>query len=149
MTETFLEVTQEAGKAFFTRDVPGEVVMLNLLKFREIADYSDFPELAPSDPISGRQAYEKYMEHTLPFLRESGGDVIFQGDGGSFLIGPADESWDFVMLVRHRSRSTFMEFASNEAYMTGMGHRSAAVVDSRLLPVIETGSPTGSTPLEP
>ena len=137
MTGFFLAATQESGKAFFTREIPGEVVMLNLLRFRTIADYADFPELAPSEPISGREAYRKYMEHTLPFLRDSGGDVIFQGECGRFLIGPQDEPWDFVMLVRHASRSTFMAFASNEAYLAGAGHRSAALLDSRLLPVVE------------
>ncbi|HMB92799.1 MAG TPA: hypothetical protein VKP65_18260 [Rhodothermales bacterium] len=137
MTAYFLETTQASGKAFFTRDIPGEVLMLNLLRFREVADYAAFPELAPNEPISGREAYQKYMEHTLPFLRESGGEIVFQGEGGSYLIGPQEESWDFVLMVRHKSRSTFMEFASNEAYLAGTGHRSAALLDARLLPIIE------------
>ncbi len=137
MMESYLEVSQDAGREFFGRNVPGEVVMLNLLRFRDVADYSAFPELEPDTPISGREAYLKYMEHTLPFLRESGGEVVFQGDGGRFLIGPPNEVWDFVILVRHTSRETFMAFASHEAYQEGMGHRTAAVLDSRLLAVVE------------
>jgi hypothetical protein len=46
----FLEVSQEAGAALFARNIPGEVVMLNLLRFRDIADYSANPELIPRDP---------------------------------------------------------------------------------------------------
>jgi hypothetical protein len=57
------------------------------------------------------------------------------GEGGSFLIGPSIERWDLVLLVRHRSVQTFMSFASNEAYLGGMGHRLAAISDSRLLPI--------------
>lgn len=30
----------------------------------------------------------RYIEHTLPFLRESGGEIMFLGDGGEFLIRP-------------------------------------------------------------
>lgn len=118
------------------RGIEGEVVMLNLLRFREVADYTATPELAPDVPRSGAEAYGLYMDHTLPHLRESGGDVEFLGDGGAFLIGPPGERWDLVMLVRHRSVEAFMSFASNEAYLEGMGHRLAALEDSRLLPVV-------------
>ena len=110
--------------------------MLNLLRFRDVADYSATPELEPDTPISGADAYQVYIDHTLPHLRESGGDVEFMGEGGSFLIGPFDERWDMVLLVRHKSVQTFMSFASNEAYLGGMGHRLAAISDSRLLPII-------------
>jgi hypothetical protein len=53
------------------------------------------------------------------------------------LIGPPNERWDLVMLVRHRSPETFLSFASNEAYLGGLGHRLAAIEDSRLLPMIQ------------
>jgi hypothetical protein len=56
--------------------------MLNLLRFRDIADYSETPELMPSESISGAEAYQKYIDHTLPFLKESGGDSVFLGKGG-------------------------------------------------------------------
>ena len=133
----YLEPTQEAGRRFFSRGLAGPVVMLNLLRFRAVADYSATPSLAPSFPISGAQAYERYVAHTLPFLRESGGDLVFLGQGGDYLIGPPHERWDMVMLVRHRSSQTFLSFASNEAYLGGIGHRLAALEDSRLLPVVE------------
>lgn len=132
----YLEPTQESGRDFMMRGIEGEVVMLNLLRFRDVADYSATPDLEPDTPMSGAEAYQLYVEHTLPHLRESGGDVEFMGEGGSFLIGPSDERWDMVLLVRHRSVQTFMSFASNEAYLGGMGHRLAAISDSRLLPII-------------
>jgi hypothetical protein len=133
----YLEPTQESGRAFFTRGLSGSVVMLNLLRFREVADYSESPELAPTNPVSGEQAYRLYMEHTRPFLQQSGGEVLFFGKGGPFLIGPPDERWDAAMLVRQDSIASFMAFASNQDYLAGMGHRVAALEDSRLLPIIE------------
>lgn len=131
----YLEPTQKSGRDLILRGIKREVVMLNLLRFREIADYSEAPGLAPEDPISGAAAYDLYVEHTLPHLRESGGELQFMGEGGPFLIGPEDERWDAVLLVRHRSVQAFMAFAENEAYLEGMGHRLAAISDSRLLPV--------------
>lgn len=136
MKDTFLLPTQEAGAAFFQRDLSGEIVMLNLLRFREEADYSASPHLAPDQPISGREAYRRYMAHTRPLLEASGGIVDFMGEGGPFLIGPQDEAWDLVLLVRHKSREVFMAFAQDEAYLAGAGHRTAALADSRLLPIV-------------
>ena len=137
MSDRYLEPTQESGVELFARNISGEVVMLNLLRFREVADYSATPELAPTENISGREAYQKYIEHTLPFLRESGGELVWLGEGGKYLIGPREERWDVVMLVHQHSLEAFMAFASNEGYLAGIGHRMAALEDSRLLPLVE------------
>lgn len=136
-TQTYLDPTQESGRALFVRGIPGPVVMLNLLRFRPVADYSANPELAPASPISGEAAYRLYMAHTLPYLHASGGELLFYGKGGSFLIGPSDERWDATMLIRQSSVASFFAFASNEGYLSGMGHRVAALEDSRLLPLVE------------
>ena len=61
---------------------------------------------------------------------------MFLGAGGTYLIGPPEEHWDLVMLVRQNSLADFMAFASNPAYLAGLGHRTAALEDSRLLPTI-------------
>src|SRR6202022_3655966 len=79
----YLEPTQESGRAFVLRGITGEVRMLNLLRCRDVADYSASPELAPEAPISGAEAYDRYIAHTLPQLRKSGGDVLFMGRGRS------------------------------------------------------------------
>jgi uncharacterized protein (DUF1330 family) len=135
--QSYLEPTQESGKAFFTRGIAGKVVMLNLLRFRAVADYSASPELAPERPISGEAAYERYMSHTMPHLEQSGGRLLFYGRGGPFLIGPGHERWDAAMLVEQSSPAAFLAFASNGEYLAGMGHRTAALEDSRLLPLEE------------
>jgi len=50
-----LEPTQSAGRLFMQRGFDGPVVMLNLLRFREVADYTAYPDLAPAAPISARK----------------------------------------------------------------------------------------------
>lgn len=134
---SYLDPTLEAGRVFVQRGLAGPVVMLNLLRLRDVADYSGHAGLAPTAPISGAQAFDRYVPHTLPYLRESGGDLMFIGTGGSFLIGPADERWDLAMLVRQASVASFLSFASHKDYLAGLGHRVAAVKDSRLLPLTE------------
>jgi hypothetical protein len=135
--EKYLMPTQEAGRNFIMKQIQGSVVMLNLLRFRKIADYSATPDLNPDQPISGEQAYQLYIEHTIPFLTKSGGEILFMGKGGNFLIGPPDEYWDAVLLVSQKSVNSFLSFESNQDYMKGIGHRSAALEDSRLLPLVE------------
>ncbi|MGH8180573.1 MAG: DUF1330 domain-containing protein, partial [Steroidobacteraceae bacterium] len=99
------------------------------------------PELAPTAPISGANAFDRYIRHTLPFLRESGGDAMLLAAGGPLLIGPESERWDIAMLIRQSSVASFLSFASNDAYLAGLGHRTAAIEDSRLLPLVELPLP--------
>ncbi|WP_448951481.1 DUF1330 domain-containing protein [Labrys neptuniae] len=137
----YLAPTPDAGRAFVMRGITGPVTMLNLLRFRDIADYSATPELAPAAPISGEEAFRRYVAHTLPFLRDSGGEVLFLGAGGPFLIGPETEHWDQAMLVRQASVQSFLAFATHEGYLAGLGHRTAALEDSRLLPLTDLPLP--------
>lgn len=83
--------------------------MLNLLRFRAVADYSAHPH--------SRSGQTKFVVRTpinatwtTPIPICSGGEVIFYGAGGPFLIGPANERWDAAMLVRQNSLAAFLAF---------------------------------------
>jgi len=134
----YLDVVEGAGKQFFLDyNGKGKVVMLNLLKYKSVADYSHHEDLQAETAISGKEAYNIYMNLTMPFLEEARGKVLFFGKCSSFLIGPDAPNWDAVLLVEHESASKFIEFAQNEAYLKIVGHRTAALEDSRLLPISE------------
>jgi uncharacterized protein (DUF1330 family) len=133
--EKHINANQEAGKAFYQQfHDKGKVVMLNLLKFKETADYSDFDHLKPEWEITGEEAYRLYMQHTAPLLEKAGGKVLYFGKSSGFLIGPATEKWDVMLLVEHASVAKFMAFAQDEEYLKTAGHRTAALENSRLLP---------------
>jgi hypothetical protein len=138
----YLDPTDENVRQLLTRRISGPVVMLNLLRFREQADYSTCPELAPPSPISGSDAYDLYVRHTLPFLTASGGSVELYGVGGRNFIGPPDERWDLVMAVRQSSVDDFFAFATNADYLAGVGHRTAALEDSRIIPLVDQPLPS-------
>jgi len=53
----YIEPTQSAGREFFLRGIEGSFVTLNLLRFRDVADYSQTPGLAPASPIRGETAF--------------------------------------------------------------------------------------------
>jgi hypothetical protein len=105
--ETYLEPSQEAARAFFSTPRAGRVVMLNLLRFRDVADYSGSPELAPASPISGEAAYRMYMEHTMPHLEKSGGSLMFYGRAGGF--APAANLRRVSLITIRRVASAVLE----------------------------------------
>jgi uncharacterized protein (DUF1330 family) len=133
----YVEPTPEALRAVMASGRQGPVVMLNLLRFRETADYSGSPELARPAPMSGADAYKIYMAHTTPFVGKIGGELVFLGNGGGALIGPSDEHWDMVLLMRYPSVEAFFKFAMDPEYQKGVGHRTAALADSRLVPMTQ------------
>lgn len=51
--------------------------------------------------------------------------------------GPETEHWDFVMLVRQSITESFLAFSNHLSYLEGTGQRTAAIEDSRLLPITE------------
>ena len=134
-----IEPSHASVEALLRRGLSGPVEMLNLLRFREVADYTAHPALAPEAPCSGRAAYRRYMQHTLPFLTAIGSEVLYMGDCGTMpVIGPPEERWDRVLLVRHVSLKVFLDFARDPAYLVGAGHRTAALADSRLVALTAT-----------
>ena len=127
----FIEPTPEALQAFqesFPADTP--VVMLNLLRFREQADYA---EAAGADPCSGAEAYSRYGAGVVPLIGEAGGELVWQGRPAAMVIGPTDKDWHLMVLVRYPSKDAFLAMVSSESYRAIAFHRTAALLDSRLI----------------
>lgn len=106
------------------------VVMLNLLRFRDQAAYSD-----PAEARSGREAYRRYSETALRAMSAIGASVIFSGRAHEPLIAPSGETWHQVFLVRYPSAAAFRAMLSMPEYQACVRHRTAALADSRLVPI--------------
>ncbi|MGY5352299.1 DUF1330 domain-containing protein [Wenyingzhuangia sp. IMCC45533] len=134
----YLSATPESGQNFYHNfHDKGKVVMLNLLKFRERAEYSNLEQTKPDEVNSGEEAYNYYLQKTLPELKKAGSKIIYYGKSNSFLIGPESEKWDAILVAEHKSVKDFMELAQSENYLKNAGHRTAGLEDSRLLPSTE------------
>lgn len=138
MEINYINPTEQSARELFSQPMQGEVVMLNLLRFKDIADYSQSPDIAPRGNISGKEAFQRYINETLPILKQSGGELLFLGNCNQYFIGPQEEKWDMVMLVKQHSLDTFLSFAQNPLIQQATGHREAALTDARLLPIWET-----------
>jgi uncharacterized protein (DUF1330 family) len=114
------------------REVPhgAPVVMLNLLRFREVAAY---PEGSDHAPCSGREAYARYGRHAFGAVARAGGEIVYRGDALSHPIAPPNERWDEILLVRYPSIDAFFGMVMAHEYQAESVHRTAALEDARLV----------------
>jgi len=115
----------------YPADTP--VVMLNLLRFGEQANY----EPGTAEPCSGGEAYMRYGAAVAPLVEGVGGSFLWQGRQAAMLIGPSDKDWHLVVLVRYPSAQAFVDMVSSEAYQSVVFHRAAGLEDSRLIALRE------------
>lgn len=125
---------QQFQKAIASLPSGQPVVMLNLLRFRDKAIYDGEPS-----EMSGREAYGEYSKGALPCVAAVGGNLIWAGGAKATLIAPPEEEWHQVLLVRYPSIEAFMDMISSPEYQAVVGHRTAALDDSRLIATIEEG----------
>lgn len=137
---TYVDVAQAQVAAAETAAMAGEgpLFMLNLLRFRPVADYAHAPHLAPPAPISGAEAYALYMRLCEPRLKARGDEVTLLGRCAPYLIGPPEERWDAVLIIRRPNFASMIGGMADDDYPARIApHRTAALADSRLLPMIE------------
>jgi uncharacterized protein (DUF1330 family) len=119
---------------------PGEpLFMINLLRFRDQADYGGDTDLAP---CTGREAYfTRYVPAFTETVRPHGATaLVFGGDVVGHVVGPADDVWDTVALVRYDSIEVFRNLIADPAYLrTAAPHRVAALADWRLFATTSIG----------
>ncbi|MFP5466790.1 MAG: DUF1330 domain-containing protein [Gammaproteobacteria bacterium] len=108
------------------------VVMLNLLRFHDQAAYADTDQ---AEPCSGREAYKRYSQTSLQTIAAVGGRVIFGGKAYEALIGPQGERWHQAFLVQYPSPAAFRAMMAMPQYQACVHHRTAALADSRLVPI--------------
>ena len=138
MNNKYINATEVNGKEFYLDFLQkGKIVMLNLLKFKLKANYTNLQLIQPQKGITGEEAYKLYTDNTLEELNKIGSRILFYGENKNFLIGPDSEKWDAVLLVEHHSVQKFMEFSQSKAYLNNVRHRTAGLEDSRLLPTTE------------
>lgn len=108
----------------------GPVAMVNLLKFRERAVYPD----GRHTDLSGRQAFELYLERMQPIVEAEGGRFLFSGEVRGIVIGAVEELWDAVGIAEYPSSAVFHRLATSAAVQAIMIHREAGLAGQLLIP---------------
>ena len=113
------------------------IVMLNMLRFREQADYGDRSDVAP---CSGREAFFQRYSPIVRQIMDGGSRVVWVGNVLARVVAPADEQWDDVALVEYPDFAAFRRLTEHPRYLAEASfHRTAALEDSRLIAMVKVG----------
>jgi len=117
---------REQMKGFFEEgndDQP--IYMINLLKFKEKAEYKDGRETS----LSGREAYALYAEIIEKHLIEIGGEIIFKSKVTRITVGKVDELWDAIAIAKWPSKKVMGEnmMPTDPELLEGYQHREAGL----------------------
>lgn len=115
------------------------IVMLNLLKFRERAEYD-----APDQPnMTGRDAYMLYGEPMKRLVESHGGRFLFNATVDALVIGEVEELWDAAAIVEYPSRAAFVAIATSPEVQAIGHHRKAGLAGQLLIQCSEFGGLAG------
>jgi len=112
---------QMAG--FMDSSVEGPIAMVNLLKFKEKAEYSDDRET----DLSGVEAYGIYAQGVAKTLAMVGGKMLFFGNVSRLMLGEVEELWDQVAIAQYPSRAAMLEMMQLPEYQAIHIHRDAGL----------------------
>jgi uncharacterized protein (DUF1330 family) len=98
----------------------GPVVMLNLLRFKPRAD-------APDDGVSGEEAYRRYADPMIAYVRSKGARVVWTGRVTSQVVGTGGEGFHMIALVEYPSRAAFFAITGDPHVHDIGGHRAAGL----------------------
>ena len=110
-------------KGFDENPEIGPIKMLNLIKLKKHAVYSDGRETN----LTGLEAYMLYGKETQEHLKKVGAKVVFMGPVSRLNIGEVEELWDLVAIAEYPDRGAFLKMINDPAYQKTSVHREAAV----------------------
>ncbi|HPF22486.1 MAG TPA: DUF1330 domain-containing protein [Hyphomonas sp.] len=101
----------------------GPIFMVNLLKFKDRAEYEDGRETA----LSGREAYMIYGRAVADILPKFGGRAVFAADVTFLSLGQVEELWDEVAIAMYPARADMVRMSMSDEWREAAVHRSAGL----------------------
>lgn len=125
----------------------GAIYMLNLMKYREQADYGSSGDGAADPPpggpcISGREADDRYTP--VDVLSAVGASICFAAE-----VTASAEGWDRVGAVRYPTRRSFVDMQSRRDFRDRHVHKEAGMqrtIVMGTLPASGLPGPSGGAP---
>lgn len=111
----------------------GPIYMVNLLKFKDVAEYED----GRATDLTGREAYNLYAIGMKDVLARYGAEIIFAGDVTFLAIGQVEELWDEIGIVRYPNRATLLEMSVSPEWIELSVHRTAGLEGQLNIETIE------------
>ncbi len=134
MAQAYIDPSPENWQAF--KDLPrGEPIhMLNLLRYRDLADYPEGHE-HHGKGWTGQRAYEEYGKTSGSIFLRVGGSVVWRGSFQTMVTGPTpdDKVWHDGFVAFYPNSAAFLEMVTDPDYQIAVQNRTAALLDSRLM----------------
>ena len=99
------------------------IFMVNLLKFKDRAEYPDKRE----SNLSGKEAYAIYSKEVVGHLEKVGGKPIFGSEVTRLMLGEVEDLWDQVAIAMYPNRKAMLKMISNPDYIKSAQHRVAGL----------------------
>ena len=99
------------------------IYMLNLLKFKERAEYED----GRDSDLTGEQAYGIYGQAVADLLVKVGGAPVFSASVERLMLGEVEDLWDSAAIAMYPSRQAMLIMISLPEYQEIAVHRSAGL----------------------
>ena len=99
------------------------IYMLNLLKFKERAEYED----GRDSDLTGEQAYGIYGQAVADLLVKVGGAPVFSASVERLMLGEVEDLWDSAAIAMYPSRQEMLTMISLPEYQEIAVHRSAGL----------------------
>ena len=115
--------TAEQIEGFLAPGAAGPIFMVNLLKFKELAEYEDGRET----PLSGREAYALYAAEVAKVITQVGGKLIFGANVERLMLGEVEGLWDQVAIAMYPTRAAMFEMIQLPEYAEISVHRTAGL----------------------
>tara|TARA_Y100000780_G_scaffold185201_1_gene171507 strand:+ start:146 stop:556 length:411 start_codon:yes stop_codon:yes gene_type:complete len=112
---------QMAG--FLLGDTKTIIHMVNLLKFKNKAEYND----GRQTDLTGEEAYRIYAKEVQEHLRKVGGKTIFSGEVSRLVLGEVEELWDWIAIAEYPNKKAMRSMIMDKEYQKSEEHRSAGL----------------------
>lgn len=124
---------EEQMKGFMEPGRDGPIYMLNLLKFKEKAEYED----GRDTDLTGAEAYAIYGAEVVGHLAKVGGAPMFSASVERLMLGEVEELWDTAAIAMYPSRQAMMEMISSPDYQASAVHRTAGLAGQLNIELVE------------
>lgn len=101
----------------------GPIYMVNLLRFKDRAQYKDGRET----DLTGREAYNLYGDAVSQLLPKFGGGAVFMAEVSRLSLGEVEDLWDVVAIARYPSKQAMLEMMMSPEMQEIGVHRAAGL----------------------
>lgn len=101
----------------------GPIYMVNLLKYRDHAQYTDGRTTA----LTGREAYDLYGAGVTELIQQHGGKIVFSADVNALLLGYVEQLWDSVAIAMYPNRAALIAMSMAPVMAELALHREAGL----------------------